>query len=256
MLDKVGTYFFYYIYKTKCMYTLTDKLYESLLDDEDDLISNNDALIHQFLKDNYKIDGTYTIENGIVDVNGSITLTNYDLEYLTNELFSFGKITGNFSAGGVRSVKIKSLKGAPRIAGAFTVIRSKIKSLEGGPIETRDYNIYYNNYITDLISSPKIVNGDFKCYNCDSLKYIKCAPKKIKGRFDCSECGELISLERGPEIVGGDYNCSYCQNLQSIKGVAKKIGGTLDCSDCTKLLIDEVRKEMANIKCKDVFLPK
>lgn len=237
------------------MKTLSQYL-ESLLDDEDDLISNNDTLIHQFLKDNYKIDGSYTIKNGIVDVNGSIALTNCDLEYLTNELFSFGKVTGNFNAGGVRSVRIKSLKGAPRIAGMFTVIRSKIKSLEGGPIETGDYNIYYNDYITDLIGSPNIVNGDFKCYNCDSLKYIKGAPKKIKGRFDCSECGELISLEGGPESVGGDYNCCYCQNLQSIKGVAKKIGGTLDCSDCTKLLIDEVRKEIANIKCKDVFLPK
>lgn len=237
------------------MKTLSQYL-ESLLDDEDDLISNNDTLIHQFLKDNYNIDGSYTIKNGIVDVNGSIALTNCDLEYLTNELFSFGKVTGNFNAGGVRSVRIKSLKGAPRIAGRFTVIRSKIKSLEGGPIETGDYNIYYNDYITDLIGSPKIVNGDFKCYNCDSLKYIKGAPKKIKGRFDCSDCGELISLEGGPESVGGYYKCCYCQNLQSIKGVAKKIGGALDCSDCTKLLMDEVIKEIANIKCKNVFLRK
>ena len=238
------------------MKTLNQYIEESLLDDEDDLISNNDTLIHQFLKDNYKIDGSYTIKNGIVDVNGSIALTNYDLEYLTNELFSFGKVTGNFNAGGVRSVRIKSLKGAPRISGKFTVIRSKIKSLEGGPIETGDYNIYYNDFITDLIGSPKIVNGDFKCYNCDSLKYIKGAPKKIKGHFDCSECEELISLEGGPESVGGDYRCNYCENLQSIKGVAKKIGGTLDCEDCTKLLSDEVRKEIANINYKDVLMPK
>lgn len=238
------------------MKTLNKYLTESLLDDEEELVNDETTVIEQFLKDNYKIKGTYTIKDGVVDVNGDIALTNNKLEYLTNEFFVFGKVTGNFNAGGVNAVKIKSLKGSPRITGMFTVIRSKITSLEGGPDETGNYNVYYNDNIVDLTGSPKVVNGDFKCYNCNSLKYIKGVAKKIKGNFDCSECDELISLEGGPEIVEGDYSCFYCQNLQSIKGVAKKIGGILDCADCAKLSIDEVKKEISNIKCKDVFMPK
>ena len=74
-------------------------LVESLLDDEEDLVDNNDVIIEQFLNDNYNIRGSYSIKNNIVDINGSIELLNTDLEYLTNGLFNFGKVTNTFTTG-------------------------------------------------------------------------------------------------------------------------------------------------------------
>lgn len=226
-------------------------LVESLLDDEEDLVNNEDTIIEQFLKDNYNIRGTYTIKNGVVDVDGDVILKNTNLEFLTNGLFEFGEVTGLFNAGGVTSTKIKSLKGAPKIAGRFSVLRSKITSLKGGPeIVNNDYNIYYNDKLLSLKGAPKIVKGDYICYHCDSLKSLKGAPKTIGGTFDCSECYELISLEGGPEIVGGDYNCYHCVNLLSLKGVAKVIKNELTTYDCSKLNKEESEKIVKTIKVK------
>lgn len=43
------------------MITLQNKLYESLLDDEDDLVNDDGTiLIDEFLKENYNIKDTYT----------------------------------------------------------------------------------------------------------------------------------------------------------------------------------------------------
>lgn len=237
------------------MYTLTDKLYESLLDDEDDLISSDNSLIEQFLKDNYNIDGSYTIKNGIVDApDSAIKLKNLKLKHLTNDLFKFGSVREFICS---RSAII-TLKGAPKTVDYFSCrLCGNLKSLEGAPEKVSGvFNCRLCERLKTLEGAPEFIDGDFNCSNCPSLISLKGAPKKIKGRFDCSECEELISLEGGPESVGGDYNCCYCQNLQSIKGVAKKIGGTLDCSDCAKLLIDEVRKEIDNINCKNALLPK
>lgn len=172
------------------MKTLSQYL-ESLLDDEDDLISNNDILIHQFLKDNYKIKGTYTIKDGVVDVNGDIALTNNKLEYLTNEFFVFGKISGLFIAGDDRKINIKSLKGSPKEAGIFAVNRSKITSLEGCPEIAEYCNFEYNSELLNLKGSPKTLKGSFMCYGCEKLKSLKGAPKKIGGSFDLSGCIEI-----------------------------------------------------------------
>ena len=52
-------------------------LKESIFDDVEDIVSNDSVLIEQFLKDNYDIVGTYTInKDGSVDVKGTVEVKN------------------------------------------------------------------------------------------------------------------------------------------------------------------------------------
>lgn len=229
-------------------------LKESLLDDEEDLIDNNDSIIEIFLKDNYIIKGSYVIKNGIVDINGDIILKNDNIEHLTDRLFNFGKVTGDFIAGEHRELKnIKSLEGAPRIVNNFIFARSSISSLKGGPEIANDYDIHYNDKLINLEGAPKILKGSFRCYGCDNLISLKGCPEEIGWNFDCGDCDKLTNLKGGPKIVGNDYDCFQCPNLKSLKGIAKKIGGTLDCSDCYKLPKEEAKKELINVKYKELL---
>ena len=54
-------------------------LKESIFDDVEDIANNDTILIEQFLNDNYEIEGSYTIKDGVVDVNGNIIVKNNKL---------------------------------------------------------------------------------------------------------------------------------------------------------------------------------
>lgn len=99
-------------------------LVESLLDDEEDLINDNSALIEQFLKDNYNIRGTYTIKSGVVDVIGKIELSNKSMKHLTNNLFKFGTVMGNLY---MNDLNLESLDGFPtKVTGDIYAKRTKL----------------------------------------------------------------------------------------------------------------------------------
>ena len=50
------------------------RLYQSLLDDEEDILDNIDAPIHQWISENCNINGTYTIDDGKINVKGNVIL--------------------------------------------------------------------------------------------------------------------------------------------------------------------------------------
>ena len=56
------------------MNTLKSYISESLLDIDN--VDSSDALTEEFLEENYKIDGSYTIKGGVVDIKGNIIVTN------------------------------------------------------------------------------------------------------------------------------------------------------------------------------------
>ena len=109
-------------------------LKESIFDDVEDIVSNDSALIEQFLKDNYKIDGSYTInENNTVDVDGTVKVKNKNIKSLTNGLFRFGKVKQSFYC--MNCTKLASLEGAPKEVGEdfWCDCCSSLTSLEGAP---------------------------------------------------------------------------------------------------------------------------
>lgn len=165
------------------MISLTNKLNESLLDDEEDLINNNDGLIEQFLKDNYDIDGTYTIKNGIVNVNGDVILNkDSKVSRLTNGLFSFGKVSGTFFCS---LTQITSLEGSPREVG-------------------NSFICAYCNNLKNLKGSPREVGGSFICKFCSNLTSLTGLPKSIKKDFACECCPKLNSVKPAYEVTNGN----------------------------------------------------
>ena len=94
------------------MKTLQEYINESLLDDEDDVLANDDIIIHNWIKDNCDIYGSYKINKGIVDVDGDVYITNKNI---TSIDIQFGKVTGNFNCNGCKS--LTSLKGSPKVVG-------------------------------------------------------------------------------------------------------------------------------------------
>lgn len=201
------------------MYTLTDKLYESLLDDEDDLIEDKTVLIEQFLKDNYNIDGLYTIKNGIVDApNSAIELKNLKLKHLTNDLFKFGSVREFICS---RSAII-TLKGAPKTVYYFSCrLCGNLKSLEGAPEKVSGvFNCRLCERLKTLEGAPEFIDGYFNCSNCPSLISLKGAPKKLTGEFACIDCNSLKNLDYLPEI-DGDLYCDE-RHLTTDKNIIKK----------------------------------
>lgn len=213
------------------MITLYKHLNESLLGDEEELVDNNDTLIPQFLKDNYEITGECIIKNGVVDVvRGNVYMTNADADSLTNGLFSFGKIDGNFQC--PMGAKLKSLEGAPKeVKGFFTCFACK--------------------YLTSLEGAPEKVGSDFSCKHCSNLRTLKGAPKEVGGRFDCSVCGKITSLEGAPEKVKGNFSCTECYKLKSLEGAPKEVGGVFDYSFCDSLDHRKLHNELKKIKAAD-----
>jgi hypothetical protein len=176
----------------------------------------------------------YTInEDGSIDVDGDVTLMNYDF---TEFPLKFGKITGSFSCKDCSN--LTSLKGAPTtVTGNFNCgLCIKLTSLEHTPITIgKDFFCNDCKKLTSLKYAPTDVGGSFYCHGCTNLTSLEGAPTIVKGSFHCSECTSLTSLEHAPMEVTDNFSCAMCKNLTSLEGVPASIGGFLSCFDCFNL---------------------
>ena len=217
---------------------------EGILSDMEDTLQagERDAavmLIKDFIEKNYHIqkkavmriweqpneDGKY-----FVDVEGGfVRVRNRKLTHLTNDLFEWHHIGGEFNCwncrdlidlvGGPSNVddclnvnncrSLKSLKGAPEYVGEGGVCCIECYSLE------------------TLEGAPKTVLGDFHCDDCPNLKSLKGAPEVLCSDFWCNRCKKLTSLEGLPDSIGRSLYCQACTGLNTIKGLPTKIGGNL-----------------------------
>ena len=176
---------------------------ESLLDDDDVYLSKVDKLVvKNWIITNYKITGNLTISDDlVVDCSGGVTVYNKSIESLTNGMFRWGKVMGNFSCSHCN--RLTSLKDSPEeISGGFRCIHcDNLTSLEG---------------------APKSIGKDFECSKCANLKNLKGAPEKVRS-FYCEKCYNLTSLEGAPKIIEGEFVCYYCKNLKITDSDREKI---------------------------------
>ena len=167
------------------------KLFENYKSDEE---------IHLICK-KYGIEN-YTINNGVVDVNGDVNL---DDRGLTKIPLNFGVVSGNFWCS---NNQLTSLEGCPsHVGGDFWCSYNKLTSLEG---------------------CPSRVGGDFWCSN-NKLTSLEGCPSRVGGYFRCSN-NKLTSLEGCPSHVGGDFWCSN-NKLTSLEGCPSRVGGYFRCSN-------------------------
>ena len=168
------------------------KLYENFI--------QSDSEIHELCK-KYGITN-YTINNGLVDVDGDVNLFN---KKLTKLPIKFGNVIGDFNCG---NNQLKTLDGAPQsVGGGFYCDNNQLKTLDG---------------------APQLVGGDFYCDN-NQLKTLDGAPKSVGGIFNC-KYNKITSLEGAPQSVGGDFYC-YNNQLTTLEGCPESVGGHFDCNE-------------------------
>jgi hypothetical protein len=190
--------------------------------------------IKQFLKDNLKgasackisrkpnADGKYE-----VSCNGGITVINKKITSLTNGMFIWTIVKGNFDC---------------------TWCESLI-SLEGGPKEVGgDFDCRFCDSLTSLEGAPEKVGGKFSCDSCHSLTSLAGTSKEIRGSLSCNSCSSLTSLEGAPKEVGGCFDCRLCHSLTSLEGAPKKVGRSFFACGCKIEFTKEDVEKVSDVK--------
>ena len=219
------------------MINLKNYILESIFDIEDNIDNMDESIreeIKQFLKENFKNASKYKIsekpnKDGKFEVssNGDVEVKNKSITSLTNGLFIWANIKGDFVCDECNS--LTSLEGAPKeVSGDFVCDEcNSLKSLE---------------------RAPKEVGGNFTCWSCNSLTSLEGAPEKVGGDFNCNYCNSLASLEGAPKKVDGDFSCVYCDSLTSLKGAPKEVGGNFSCRVSYRTFYEEDVKKVSNVK--------
>ena len=124
--------------------------------------------ILSFLSNTYSTskDNQYSIykykDKWIVDSKRSLVVIDYNISYLTNGLFEFGDINGDFDCSYCSG--LKSLKGLPNtMRGSIICLNCKnLTSLEGCPEELNYLDCSYCESLQDFTYGPKKTRNGFK----------------------------------------------------------------------------------------------
>jgi hypothetical protein len=122
--------------------------------------------IEKILKTYFKIDGTYQINNGIIDVDGNVNL----IKKISKFPVQFGNVSGNFNC-----------------------YRNNLTTLEGAPTSVGGGFNCYDNQLTTLEGAPRSIGGDFIC-NDNQLTTLEGAPISVGDNFNCSYNNSLPLL--------------------------------------------------------------
>ena len=177
----------------------------------------------------------YTYRDGVVDVRGSVMLTDTSLRRLP---IKFGRVDGDFYCHGNQ---LKTLKGAPEfVGGDFNCSNNQLKSLKYAPKEVGGSFSCHDNVLTSLYGSPRHVKGNFNAF-LNELITLGGSPEVIDGNCSLFE-NRLISLESGPKIVGQSLHLTG-NLLHNLVGIPESVGNILSIDNRTLLY-------MGNQNCK------
>ncbi len=195
------------------MKTLKEYIFEGLLDRVKNKEVNHEVIVRDFLEENYKFDGPYTIKTTnkgfVVDVKGNVDVKNKKIISLTNGLFEFGEVIGCF----------------------YCYKCNSLKTLEGAPKKCYVFNCDNCENLTSLEGSPKNCSI-FDCSNCENLISLKGAPNTVNS-FSANNTG-IKDFNGAPKKINGNVFCTRCKNLESLKGL-KFVKGTIFAKSCHNL---------------------
>jgi hypothetical protein len=202
----------------------------------------------KIIKNKLKI--TFNSDKFVVDYNGDIYVKNETLDDLTNGVFQWGEVGGNFGCDHCRN--LKSLEGCPKIvAKDFTCCAcSSLITLEGCPKKVGGkIACRHCTHLKSLKGVPEEIGGSFMCFKCNSLKSLEYCPKKINGALYCYNCKLLKNLEGAPEEVQGTFDCHNCTSLKSLEGAPEKVGMAFRCDNCGTKFTEEDVKKVSKVSC-------
>lgn len=153
-----------------------------------------DSICEKFKIDHYTVN-----EDGSVDVDGDVEITNKGLKKIP---LKFGRVTGHFWCG---KNELTTLEGAPsEVGGHFNCPFNNLITLEGAPNKVGGNFNCAGNQLTTLEGAPSEV-GHFNCYG-NQIETLNGSPNKVYGDVNVSN-NKLITLEGGPRDIEGNLYC-------------------------------------------------
>lgn len=138
----------------------------------------------------------YTINNGVVDVDGDVNISHRDLTQLP---IQFGEVSGYFDC-------------------SF----NKLTSLVGCPTRVGQHFMCNKNRLTTLVGGPAFVEGLYDC-GANELITLEGAAAHVGRYFNCSNNG-LTTLDGAPAYVGVNFYCQY-NKLTTLLGIPTHMTG-------------------------------
>ncbi|PXY45242.1 hypothetical protein [Flavobacterium hydrophilum] len=168
---------------------------------------------------NVQINHCIILENGMIDVDGSVKITNTSLKKLP---LRFRKVNGDFYC---HANKLEMLKGVPdSVTGDFNCSNNQLTSLNGAPgFVGRDFACH-ENLLTSLKGCPQHIKGNFNAF-LNQITTLNGSPQIIEGNCSLFK-NRLISLESGPKYVGGSLHVTG-NLLRNLVGIPSYIGNTV-----------------------------
>lgn len=181
-------------------------LYESLLDDENDLI-NNKSIEEHLIKKWFEENSNFLVQNCQLKVNGNDVevIGNLTFNNKTNfrspilKKFHFKKITGKFTITGMNKKKNYWLP--EEISGDFIMLLCNMESLNDIPF-------------------PKKITEDIQIIACHKLKNLNGLPDKVKNLL-LKEL-DILNLDGCSKEITEDLIITGC-NILSFKGFPNKV---------------------------------
>ena len=193
------------------------------------------AEIRDFLNTYYEIDGRIVIRGFKVWVYGNVVAnphSKFNFENLTNNLFEFAEVTGDFDCS--YFFRLKSLENGPEVVGGNYIIHGckELTSLVGSPLKVKgDFEVKHLN-ITSLKGCTPVIGGKFDIRGNEKLKSLQYCPTSVGGDFIVQSCKSLKSLRHVPKVLNKDFNCAWCSSLTTLKYGPKVVNGVYTIYGC------------------------
>lgn len=198
------------------MISLKEYINEGLLDRVKDKEINHEALITEFIRENYTISGQLQLRKVKdcyqVTCNGVVKYTGTG-DSLTNGFFKWKRV----KSFGVYNKTLKSLKGAPEFCqGGGEFVLSNVKGLSDLKGLPRKIENLYIGGCNDLetLTGTKFECNTFFLENCDNIKTLEGLPKIID-KVIVRDYDNLKSLEGAPQECLS-FECYSCKSLSNI----------------------------------------
>lgn len=170
----------------------------------------------------FQINGSYKINDGLVDVEGEVYMKNAGLLRELRLPVKFGNITGNFSTA---YVKLTTLIGSPEtVSGYFDCMSNNLSTMEGAPKTVHGNFICDDNILITSLKGSPVIGNYCQCRGLVNLislnfiqaRYISCDWTPTLHILSGLKC-EFLDIQGNEEVtrIMQQYNNDKSQPLRS-----------------------------------------
>lgn len=179
-------------------------------------------------------------ENRTIHIKDSITLKNYDQDYLPVQ---FSTVADQFW---ILDSNLKSLDGSPIDCGEFLIHgNSNLISLEHGPHTTNSVHLENLLNLVNISHLPNYIKYDVTILNCPKINFETIKNKNITFKFNLNELTPLQIKQIVLNDIIIDFNNDYSQKTELVTALQK--------FNSNHNLLEFINFAQQNTFLKDVF---